>query len=233
MAAEAQVERTYGNWRRPRPPGLWHLGLISSVLFIVGSDRGDRRDRARRAAPRPGVAGGHVAGVLVTLRPDPHGQTAMQRIGMRLGWRRARRARSHLYRSGPLGRVPYGTFQLPGLLGLEPAVGGARFLRPAVRGPVPPVDPAPHGRARDRARRGGAGRSAAGRSVGRALRPVDRRALPGARAGRLPGVGRDRSGSGDAAAACHPGAAGPERADARARDAAARSSGSTRPERPI
>ena len=43
----AQVERTYGNWRRPRPPGLWHLGLISSVLLIVGSDRGDRRDRAR------------------------------------------------------------------------------------------------------------------------------------------------------------------------------------------
>ena len=37
MAAEvAQVERTYGNWRRPRPPGLWHLGLISSVLLIVG-----------------------------------------------------------------------------------------------------------------------------------------------------------------------------------------------------
>ena len=36
MAAEAEVERTYGNWRRPRPPGLWHLGLISSVLLIVG-----------------------------------------------------------------------------------------------------------------------------------------------------------------------------------------------------
>ena len=37
MAAEvAQTERTYGNWRRPRPPGLWHLGLISSVLLIVG-----------------------------------------------------------------------------------------------------------------------------------------------------------------------------------------------------
>ena len=36
MAAEAQAERTYGNWRRPRPPGLWHLGLISSVLLIVG-----------------------------------------------------------------------------------------------------------------------------------------------------------------------------------------------------
>ena len=53
---------------------------------------------------------------LVTLRPDPHGQTPMQRLGMKLGWRRARASRSHLYRSGPLGRTPYGTFQLPGLL---------------------------------------------------------------------------------------------------------------------
>ena len=36
MAVQERTERTYGNWRRPRPPGLWHLGLISSVLLIVG-----------------------------------------------------------------------------------------------------------------------------------------------------------------------------------------------------
>ena len=116
MTAEAPVERTYGNWRRPRPPGLWHLGLISSVLLIF----------SLIAAIVVIALAGLVFGLvllavlgpvfLVMLRPDPHGQTPMQRAGMRLGWHRARRSGSHLYRSGPLGRTPYGTFQLPGLL---------------------------------------------------------------------------------------------------------------------
>ena len=57
-----------------------------------------------------------VALFLVTLRPDPHGQTPVQRLGIGVGWRRARASGAYLYRSGPLGRTPYGTFQLPGLL---------------------------------------------------------------------------------------------------------------------
>ena len=40
---------------------------------------------------------------LLTLKPDMDGQTPLQRIGIRAGWRRARWGRSHLYRSGPLG----------------------------------------------------------------------------------------------------------------------------------
>ena len=116
MAAEAQVERTYGNWRRPRPPGLWHLGLISSVLFIVSLIAAIVVIALVGLLPGLVLLAVMLPVFVVTLRPDPHGQTAMQRLGMRLGWRQARRARSHLYRSGPLGRVPYGTFQLPGLL---------------------------------------------------------------------------------------------------------------------
>ena len=57
-----------------------------------------------------------VAVFLVTLRPDPHGQTPVQRLGIQVGWRRARASGAYLYRSGPLGRTPYGAFQLPGLL---------------------------------------------------------------------------------------------------------------------
>ena len=116
MAAEAQLERTYGNWRRPRPPGLWHLGLISSVLLIAGLIASIIV--IALIGLIPGLALLALMGpvFLVTLRPDPHGQTPMQRVGMRLGWRRTRRVRSYLYRSGPLGRTPYGTFQLPGLL---------------------------------------------------------------------------------------------------------------------
>ena len=117
MATEiAQTERTYGNWRRPRPPGLWHLGLISSVLLIVGLIASIIVIALVGLIPGLVLLALMLPLFLVTLRPDPHGQTPMQRLGTRLGWRRARRVRSHLYRSGPLGRSPYGTFQLPGLL---------------------------------------------------------------------------------------------------------------------
>src|ERR1700709_2684603 len=102
MAAEVQVNRSYGNWRRPRPPGLWHLGLISSVLLIAGLIASIIVIALVGLIPGLVLLGLMLPVFLVTLRPDPHGQTPMQRVGMRLGWRRARRMRSHLYRSGPL-----------------------------------------------------------------------------------------------------------------------------------
>ena len=97
----------------------------------IGCDAGDWKTASRRRCgglarmAGPGLVGlipglvllvGMLPLFLVTLRPDPHGQTPMQRVGMKLGWRRARASRSHLYRSGPLGRTAYGTFQLPVLL---------------------------------------------------------------------------------------------------------------------
>src|ERR1700729_4051238 len=51
---------------------------------------------------------------LLTLKPDVHGQTPLQLAGVRAGWRRARMGRSHLYRSGPLGQTPHGSYQLRG-----------------------------------------------------------------------------------------------------------------------
>ena len=145
VAAEAQVERTYGNWRRPRPPGLWHLGLISSVLLIVGLIASIIVIALVGLIPGLVLLALMLPVFLVTLRPDPHGQTPMQRVGTRLGWRRARRARSHLYRSGPARPTPYGTFQLPGVLAAS-QLSEARdsYDRPfAVL--VPSVDAAPDG----------------------------------------------------------------------------------------
>lgn len=57
-----------------------------------------------------------VAGLLlmVVIR-DKHGLNAGDKIGERIGWVRQRSRREHVYRSGPLGRTPWGTFQLPGL----------------------------------------------------------------------------------------------------------------------
>nr|WP_249011186.1 SCO6880 family protein [Conexibacter sp. DBS9H8] len=47
---------------------------------------------------------------------DRHGRTGIELVGVRVGWWRARSRGTHLYRSGPLGRTPWGTCQLPGLL---------------------------------------------------------------------------------------------------------------------
>ena len=113
---EAQVERTYGNWRRPRPPGLWHLGLISSVLLIVGLIGGIVVIALAGLVPGLLVMAVVIPFFAITLRPNSHGETPLQRTAMKVGWRRARFRGSNLYRSGPLGQVQYGTYQLPGVL---------------------------------------------------------------------------------------------------------------------
>jgi len=49
------------------------------------------------------------------LLRDRHHRSGVQRVSNRIGWVRARRTGAHIYRSGPLGRTPWGTFGLPGL----------------------------------------------------------------------------------------------------------------------
>jgi len=58
------------------------------------------------------VLGAALSSLMIRNR---HGKTLLQAIGTRLGWLRARATGAHLYRSGPLGRVEWGRFQLPGL----------------------------------------------------------------------------------------------------------------------
>src|SRR5436190_15729920 len=56
---------------------------------------------------------GVVLGLLITK--DKHGQSTLQRLSNSIGWQRAKMAKHNIYRSGPLGRTPWGKFQLPGL----------------------------------------------------------------------------------------------------------------------
>ena len=114
--SRSALERTYGNWRRPRPPGLWHLGLISSVLLFAGLIAVILVIALAGVIPGLVLLAVMLPVFLVTLRPDPHGQTPLQRIGMRLGWRRARASRSHCTGPGRWDEPRTGTFQLPGLL---------------------------------------------------------------------------------------------------------------------
>jgi hypothetical protein len=115
-AAEAREARSYGNWRRPKPPGLWHLGLISSVLFIVGIIATIVVMAFAGLVPGLVVLGLQIPVFLVTLKPGAEGRTPLQRLGVRSGGVWARGSGESVYRSGPLGRVPYGTHLLPGIL---------------------------------------------------------------------------------------------------------------------
>ncbi|MDX3850990.1 SCO6880 family protein [Streptomyces sp. AK02-01A] len=115
MSAEAAVHPTYGNWRRPRRPGLGPFGLIGTF----------------------GVFGGLVVALLVSLISlraalgvlvplifllvplmirTQDGRNLYQLLALRIGWLRRKAKGSHTYVSGPLSARPGGRFRPPGLL---------------------------------------------------------------------------------------------------------------------
>ncbi|MGW3459243.1 SCO6880 family protein [Streptomyces olivaceoviridis] len=115
MSAEAAAHPTYGNWRRPRRPGLGPFGLIGTF----------------------GVFGGLVVALLVSLVSltaalgllvplalllvplmvrTQDGRNLYQLLALRIGWLRRKAKGAHTYVSGPLSRRPGGRFRPPGLL---------------------------------------------------------------------------------------------------------------------
>ena len=126
--SRSALERTYGNWRRPRPPGLWHLGLISSVLLFAGLIAVIIVIALVGLIPGLVLLAVMLPVFLVTLRPDPHGQTPLQRARDEAGWRRARGeplASVPLRAAGP---DPVGHLSAARAAGRQPAVGGPRHL---------------------------------------------------------------------------------------------------------
>ncbi|MFC3688912.1 SCO6880 family protein [Aquipuribacter hungaricus] len=113
---QARRQRTYGNWRKPTTPGLLGMGSLGTTILFVGLVSlivawfvGGYR------AAIPTVLGfGVVLGLLAFK--DRHQSTTAERAGKWLTWALARRRGLHLYRSGPVSHVPWGTHQLPGLL---------------------------------------------------------------------------------------------------------------------
>ena len=114
-ATDQATVRTYGNWRKPMSAGLGQLGMIGTAMMLVGIIV------IILTVALFGLIAAAVVGVLLALSlgtlllRDRHGRTLLQRMAVRVGWRRTKATGSHLYRSGPLGQTPWGTFQLPGL----------------------------------------------------------------------------------------------------------------------
>lgn len=115
MATETTGPRTYGNWRKPTSAGLMGLGSLGTMLLLGGLIF------MVFVIMAGGLMAGAVVGIslglllLVLLVKDKHDRNLLMRMTDRLGWWNTRSSGSHLYRSGPLGRTPWGTFQLPGL----------------------------------------------------------------------------------------------------------------------
>jgi hypothetical protein len=107
--------RTYGNWRKPASPGIGRLGMLGTMILLVGLVV---TTLAMMLSPVFGLFVG--AAVLVALAPlllqDRHGRTALQAVTARSAWWWGRARGWHLYRSGPLGITAHGSARLPGLL---------------------------------------------------------------------------------------------------------------------
>ncbi|WP_407792047.1 MotA/TolQ/ExbB proton channel family protein (plasmid) [Streptomyces sp. L7] len=107
--------RTYGNWRPPTSAGLLGLGSVGTGLLFV----------ALLAILIALMSGGFLAALitaaiagglmLMLLLKNADGRSALSRVSNRIGWVSARSRGTHLYRSGPLGRTEWGTYQLPGV----------------------------------------------------------------------------------------------------------------------
>ncbi len=114
MATEQPTPRTYGNFRKPRTSGLRGLSLGATLLLFGGLVA-----VVLATLISVWVALGLAVSLAVGMAPlalkDRHGRTLMQRGAVRLAWRRTTSSGGHVYRSGPLGRVGYGTCKLPGL----------------------------------------------------------------------------------------------------------------------
>ncbi|PPK93164.1 hypothetical protein CLV92_11181 [Kineococcus xinjiangensis] len=115
MAVAERQPRTYGNWRKPQSAGLGQLGTLGTAILLVGFIAMIMTIMAAGIGPALAVAALFAAFLGTLVVRDRHGRSGLQRMGTALGSRHARATGTSLYRSGPLGRTPWGTFQLPGL----------------------------------------------------------------------------------------------------------------------
>jgi hypothetical protein len=112
----AEQVKTYGNWRRPTSAGLGALGTIGTALLFGGLVVTILTMVVFGLLVALVMGAILAAGLSVLIVRDRHGRSLLQRVAVWVGWRRTRSAGAHLYRSGPLGRIPWGTFQLPGIV---------------------------------------------------------------------------------------------------------------------
>lgn len=114
MASEGVVAG-YGNWKKPTSAGLVGLSFTGTliamaglvVVVVVANVKGWLAALITFAVV--------AAVVAMTVTRDKHGLNVTDRAKERVRWWESRSSGANLYRSGPLGRTPWGTCQLPGI----------------------------------------------------------------------------------------------------------------------
>lgn len=110
-----RAPRTYGNWRRPSSAGILGLGSVGTFMLLGGLILVVVTVMIRGLLEAVILAGVLGMAMLAVLAKDSHGKNVLSRGGARLAWWSARSRGSNIYRSGPLGRALWGTYQLPGI----------------------------------------------------------------------------------------------------------------------
>lgn len=113
---EDRAPRTYGNWQRPTSPGLLGLGSLGTLMLFGGLIFTVLTVMLVGFLAGVGVFLVVAIAVAAVTTRDRHGMNILTRTTARLGWWSSRARGLHLYRSGPLGRALWGTYQLPGLV---------------------------------------------------------------------------------------------------------------------
>lgn len=117
MSESAVVVRTYGNWREPKAAGFGKLSFAASMGLLaamIGAVLIYTLFGMRWALLFAAVSAG---GLWAVSSKDRHGMSVSDRTGTLMRYRRAKRRRATIYRSGPLSvRATHGTCTLPGIL---------------------------------------------------------------------------------------------------------------------
>ncbi|MFE6946576.1 SCO6880 family protein [Streptomyces chartreusis] len=115
MSSEAVVHPTYGNWRRPRRPGLGPFGLVGTFGVFGGLVLALLVSLISLVAALFVLVPVVVFLVPLTIRTQD-GRNLYQLMALRIGWIRRKAKGATTYTSGPLSQRPGGRFHPPGLL---------------------------------------------------------------------------------------------------------------------
>jgi hypothetical protein len=108
-------EPTYGNWQKPRSPGVYGQGMLGTGVLLGGIVVSVLTGLLAGFAWAAVVMAFVVLG-LVPFTVRIGGRSAAQYVLARSAWWWGTRSRRHVYRSGALSAIPAGRHQLPGLL---------------------------------------------------------------------------------------------------------------------
>ena len=115
MSTSESGPRTYGNWRKPTSPGLLGLGAGGTIALLFGLMTTVLVVMLVGILEGAAVFLVTVVALSLIVARDKHGRSTLARVVDRVDWLRVRSMGANLYRSGPLGRVEWGTAQLPGI----------------------------------------------------------------------------------------------------------------------